>query len=303
MLPSASFTLLHDAHPETARRVDLGPGDLIGRLPGAALQIADPRVSEAHAMVSLRGGELVLLALRRRFTLGGEPRTQVVLEPGLELDLAEGVSLHCSEVTLPEAVLAVRAPGLPDMPLPPVATLLPGPPPRLLASPQVGATVVWSEGARFMLQCGKEPARPVGPGDAIDVHGVTFTFFALPVSQLMATETASLDRHPPLTLELFYDVVHLHQAGQPRATVRGVGARLLSELAQLGQPVAWEVVAAELWDADTDRALLRGRWDMAVGRLRHRLREAGLPPHLVSTDGTGNIELRLRPADVIADRT
>lgn len=113
MLPSASFTLLHDAHPGTARRVDLGPGDLIGRLPGAALQIADPRVSEAHAMVSLRGGELVLLALRRRFTLGGEPRTQVVREPGLELDLAEGVSLHCSEVTLPEAVLALRAPGRP----------------------------------------------------------------------------------------------------------------------------------------------------------------------------------------------
>lgn len=81
MLPSASFTLLHDAHPGTARRVDRAPGDLIGRLPGAALQIADPRVSEAHAMVSLRAGELVLLALRLQCSETPSARSRAGEEP------------------------------------------------------------------------------------------------------------------------------------------------------------------------------------------------------------------------------
>ena len=43
----------------------LGVGDLIGRLPSAALVVDDPRVSEAHAIVSLRRAALHLLALRR----------------------------------------------------------------------------------------------------------------------------------------------------------------------------------------------------------------------------------------------
>ena len=49
--------------------VELGHGDLIGRLWSAALPIADARISEADAMVSLRGQELKLLALRGRFAL------------------------------------------------------------------------------------------------------------------------------------------------------------------------------------------------------------------------------------------
>ena len=39
----------------------------------AALHLDDPRVSEAHAMVSIRGSELKLLALRGRFQIDGLP--------------------------------------------------------------------------------------------------------------------------------------------------------------------------------------------------------------------------------------
>ncbi len=44
----------------------LGPGDIIGRMPTATLTINDPHVSEAHALVSLRGSELKLPGLRGR---------------------------------------------------------------------------------------------------------------------------------------------------------------------------------------------------------------------------------------------
>ena len=46
------------------------PGDLIGRMHTAALHLDDGRVSEAHAMVSLRDGSLRLLSLRGGFSVG-----------------------------------------------------------------------------------------------------------------------------------------------------------------------------------------------------------------------------------------
>jgi pSer/pThr/pTyr-binding forkhead associated (FHA) protein len=55
------------------RVVDLGPGDIIGRLETATLRINEPQLSEAHALVSLRGEQLVLLALRGVVSVGGRP--------------------------------------------------------------------------------------------------------------------------------------------------------------------------------------------------------------------------------------
>lgn len=68
-------------------------GDLIGRVWTAALTLEDARVSEAQALVSLRDGALVLLALRRLLRVDGREARQVVLTPGLVVDLADGVSL------------------------------------------------------------------------------------------------------------------------------------------------------------------------------------------------------------------
>jgi hypothetical protein len=61
----------------------LRPGDIVGRMPTAALQLNDPRVSEAHGLVSLRGYRLRLLSLRGRFAVAGRPTTDLELEPGL----------------------------------------------------------------------------------------------------------------------------------------------------------------------------------------------------------------------------
>lgn len=58
----------------------LGPGDRIGRLASAALTIDDARVSEAHAMISLRGGELRLLGPPSRRPACAPPRGRVAAE-------------------------------------------------------------------------------------------------------------------------------------------------------------------------------------------------------------------------------
>ncbi len=49
---------------------DVPHGGIVGRLGIASLPLHDPRISEAHALVSLRGGVLRLLALRGRFAVG-----------------------------------------------------------------------------------------------------------------------------------------------------------------------------------------------------------------------------------------
>ncbi|HMV66767.1 MAG TPA: hypothetical protein PKA64_07945, partial [Myxococcota bacterium] len=98
-------------------------GDLIGRLWSAALRLDDPRVSEAHAMVSHRGREMKLLALRGRFQADGLPTTEVSVHPGMEITLAPGLVLTVAAVTLPPAVLAIAAPGVAARVLPGVTSL------------------------------------------------------------------------------------------------------------------------------------------------------------------------------------
>ena len=97
---------------------ELGPGDLIGRLWSAALPLSDGRISEAHAMVSLRGQELKLLALRGRFAVQGQGLSSLVLAPGQVISMAEGLDLRVAEVFLPSKVLAIEGEGLPRMVVP-----------------------------------------------------------------------------------------------------------------------------------------------------------------------------------------
>ena len=59
---------------------ELSHGDIIGRVWSAALHLDDARISEAHAMVSLRGQELKLLALRGMFALGRKTLRELVLD-------------------------------------------------------------------------------------------------------------------------------------------------------------------------------------------------------------------------------
>ena len=100
-------------------RATLRHGDLVGRLETAALHIADPRISEAHAMVSLRGATLKLLALRGRLAVEGFAVRDVELVAGLTIALAGEVALVVERVGLPEQILGLaigsdRARGDPD---------------------------------------------------------------------------------------------------------------------------------------------------------------------------------------------
>lgn len=278
---------------------ELAPGDIVGRLRTAALPLDDGRVSEAHAMVSLREGELRLIALRGSFAVGGRPLAEVALEAGLAVQLARGLCLQIEAVHLPEQVLGVEGDGLPRQALPGVCSVLSGP--RLMRGWRDEAQAwIWSTGERWSLRDAHGAARPVAPGDTWGDGALRFV--ALP---LRAAGQPATRRHggvdAPLVVVSTYDSVTLHRAGDRVCTFGGIHARLVGELVAMGGRAPWRVLAGELWPSIDDEALLRSRLDVTLSRLRRRLRDARVRTDLVQPDGAGTIELVLYPHDQLQD--
>lgn len=103
---------------------ELMHGDIIGRIWTAALQLNDARISEAHAMVSLREGNLQLISLRGSMAINGKVTPQIVLAPGQEIELAPNLTLTVEDVWLPEEVYGIEGPNLIRQILPGVCSIL-----------------------------------------------------------------------------------------------------------------------------------------------------------------------------------
>ncbi|MCB9691144.1 MAG: FHA domain-containing protein [Alphaproteobacteria bacterium] len=283
--------------------VELGPGAVIGRLPGAALRVDDPRVSEAHALVSLRGRDLKLLPLRGRIAHGGRQVPEVVLEPGQDVFLAPGLAVRIVDVTLPGEVLALAGDGLPRQVLSGVCSLSLRPArlePRF--DPDADAWL-WGEGEGWTLRTREGLERTLAPGDAVEIGGQRFVAEAVPLGGAAGASTrGTVGLAAPVRVVAHYDTVEIHPTTGPAVLLSGVMARLVSELVLLGGPVAWQTLASEVWGEGTSE-MLRHRLDVTLSRIRARLRRGGVRSDLVASDGAGCVALFLGPDDVVEDRT
>ncbi len=282
--------------------VALGHGDFIGRVWTAALVLDDPRVSEGHAMISLRGGELWMLALRRRIAVDGRGVGEVRLRAGQQIELADRLVLRVESVEVPAAVLAVEADGLPPVALPAVAALRGKPVPSLVGKHDPSAPcVVWTTGDGWSrLSDGVTHA--LAAGDAWLVDGVRFRAVELSLAGSGPTrQTGGVD--PPLRVRVAFDTAQVQRGDDPPILLSGQPARILSELVALGGPAGWAVVARELWPDEPDDFMLRKKWDVALGRLRSRLREGRVRADLVRAAGTGQVELVLHAGDALEDNS
>lgn len=280
----------------------LFPGDLVGRVWTAALVLDDARVSEAHALVSLRDGALVLLALRRLLRVDGRDVQQVPLAAGQVVELAEGVALRVDEVSLPEEVLALEGAALGRRVLSGTASLRLGPPPELLPRYAADARAhFWFTGGGWRVRVEGGTPRDLCAGDTITLGDHTFRAVAVRLREAGRRGT-EVGAQAPLRIVARHVTTHLHREGQPVCVLTGVPARIVSELAVMGVPVGWETLAATVWPDEDDRGALRRRWDAHLGRLRTKLRDAGIREDLVRADGKGNLELVLGPADVVEDQ-
>ena len=280
-------------------------GDLIGRLWSAAVHIDDPRVSEAHAMISLRGQELRLLALRGRFTVDGERQTDAVLKAGQVIHLARELALTVQTVELPSRVLALEGPGIPRQVIPGVCSVHTRPQLRLVPRYSRDAQArAWSSGSGWRVQVGDGRPIALAPGDSFEVGGITLRAVAVDLADAGQAATrlqGGIQR--PLKLVTMFDTVHIHRDTGDVVAISGIAARILSELAAIGGPVGWQAVASELWPDALDRHALRKKWDISLVRLRRKLRQAGLRSDLVRSDGSGNLELLLMDGDEVEDRS
>ncbi len=283
--------------------VELVPGDFVGRSTAAALQLDDGRVSEAHAMLTLREGQMLLLPLRGGLALAGEPRSSVVLTPGMVVELADGVGVNVVEVHLPFEVLGVEGDGVPKQMLPPVASVL-------LADGRLritsgwrsdAAAQVWTTGEGYRLHVAGR-TREIAAGEHLLLGERRLSFVSIPLGEAGPRTTRRYgDFADRLHLIARYDTVQLHREGRAPVIFSGMQARLLSELVAVNDPLSWSALTLELWPDEDDASLRRGRLDALLLRIRRRLRAAGIRADLVRTDGAGTIELVRYPTDVIED--
>ena len=291
--------------------VELGHGDLIGRLESAALHIADPRVSEAHAMVSLRGSMLLLLALRGRFSVDGKTLTTVQLVPGMEIRLADGLTLQVREVVLPDSVLAIRVASIQQRVLSGVSSLFGAPTISLKPGFYPDALAYFWPGSNGLHV--RRPGQPDGimaAGDSavIDDVSIDVVEMALKADGQYIT-SARGGVATPLEIVARYDTVHIFREDRPAFQLSGISARIVSELAAFNAPASWEMVASELWPEDAAdiaagggaESRVRTKWDVNLSRLRKKLNAAGIRPDLVRSDGHGNVELSLERGDIVRD--
>ncbi|MBX2802401.1 MAG: hypothetical protein KTR31_32275 [Myxococcales bacterium] len=292
--------------PPDGTEVWLHPGDLVGRSHAAALQLQDMRVSEAHAMVSLRGGQLKLLALRGRLATDGSPVSEVALQAGQTVRLASGVSLGINHVELPDHVLAVQGDDLPHTPLMQhSASLLTHPAPALRKGYVDDAPAyLWSDGEGFWLRVGEDSPVKLEAGTQWQLGPRSFEAVAVPLQRLAAPSTRGPGRlHAPLRIVAHFDTAAIHRPGEPALGLGGTSARILSELVALDGPASWSTIARQLWRDVPEELHLRRRWDKNLARLRQKLRQAGIRPDLIRSDGSGQCELLLYEGDETVDHT
>jgi hypothetical protein len=261
-------------------------------------------VSEAHALVSLRGRDLKLLALRRWFEVGGQRLSELVLAEGQRIVLAPEIELEVEEVHVASRILALSGVEPDPCELSAGVHSLVAGEGELVVEPRYEPDAlahISSSTDGWVLRTADGTTRDLAVGDRFEVGGYEVTVVAVDVRGASSKSTLHAPvTSPPLRIVARHDTVHLHPDGRPSVVVTGIGARIISELAAFGCPVQWSMVAHEIWD-QTDERVLRQNWDRNMRSLRARLRSLGIRDDLVRPDGHGNTELFLLPDDELVD--
>jgi len=274
---------------------------MIGRAEQAALCIDDPRISEAHAMVSLRGQSLMLLALRGRFRVNHKVTTEVALEPGVRIELCEGVFLHCEDVFVPTMLPGLEITGLPRTLLTHTTTLFMTPTPRIQPGyDPTGDMVFWAMGEQWRASIeGADPV-PVRVGDRFSLGGGTVEVVPVPIGDAARPRTRKTLR-APMRIEAAPMSVRVHVLGGDKPVrVTGIPGKIFAALARSEHAQSWRDITSYVWhnDLSLDSALRR-RFDVGLLRLRERLQQLDLPPELIVMDGSGMISLQLAQEDEV----
>lgn len=296
--------------------VRLFPGAIIGRMARAELRIDDPRVSEAHALLSQRGRKLVLLGLRGVFQTAQGPREELVLAGNPRVALAQGLELEVRSIDEPATVLAID--GLAGGRAEAVAPVcsLEGDPPRLVPGYRPGARA-WlfldGDGTWWARVSGEDGlSEPVAGGESLRVGGRELALVDAPASGVSPTVGRPPLASPPLTVQVRYSksgrehqaTVRLLRPGHEPVVLAGTSALLVwgvvastwddgPRVDRGRRPVHKDVVMVRLWSECDDK-----KWSTYYLRLKDELRKHGLQGDLLAHE-KGIYCLNLKPEDAL----
>ncbi|MBX2801857.1 MAG: hypothetical protein KTR31_29530 [Myxococcales bacterium] len=285
-LPSVVFVLPDE------RRVRMLPGDVLGRGRRSDVVVQDPRVSEAHAMVSLRRGGLWWLPLRPG--VHGQVGPDVLLAPGASVTVLDELQLRVESLTLPATVDVLQvdhgAPIVLDHPEWHIAAsgdARPGPHREAVA-------VLWRTDGRWWCRGGEGPARQLAAGVGMVVGGRQLHLGAVP-SDSQGSFTADNQPVPPVRIRSWegFSEVGLGSLAPVRLTGNPHRVfRLLARLVPDGGTVHWQEVASRLWPHSD----WSSNWYTNLPRIREQLRKKGLPGWLLVCEN-GQVGLGMRQRD------
>lgn len=273
----------------------LHAGELIGRGVRCALSFTDPRISEAHAMLSLRNGGFWLLGLRGTVWNGRRWGPEVEVTPHQELRLADGVTLRVHEVDLPTTLLALE--GIGDDPLILTHDTL-----SLRASPFAmragfdgdADAWIWSSEGHWLLRDASGDIRVLEIGLPIQLGANRLTVVGVPLQAGQAGQTIrQRAAHPPLDIEVGMQQTSV-RCGSRSVVLIGRSHDIFRLTAVLtrdkGEPVHWSDIAGRIWRVNATP----DNWYHNRARLGTKLKNAGMPGDLVQMD-RGLVSLALRP--------
>lgn len=286
---------------ESHERVAVGPGEFIGRSDVATMCVDDPRISEAHAMVSLRDRHLKLMSLRGRFRVDGKVLHEVVLSTGLVLELAPGVNLVCESIHMPDALVGLSIAGVPEVPLTGTMTLhAQGVPSLKRGFDPEGDAVFWSVGEHWRVSIDGAPAKVLAIGDRFQCLGLQVEVVNVPLADLSQPRTKSALR-APLVFVCASSHVRIERASEVPLRVSGIPGKILSSVLCRGGQADWQEIVTDVWPGEyAAQDIMRRRFDSGLRRLRDALLHIshGEAP-LLTLDGAGILVFHLTKQDRI----
>ncbi len=298
----------------------VAPGGIIGRSTRADLYLPDPRVSEAQAMVSLRGHRLKLIQLRRPIVVKGESFAQVTLKPGLQIELTKRLTMTVVEVQLPSHELVLC--GVAEDPIPLAEeryAIVPagaaeasskqikherGPKLELWYTYADGALAsIWSCTDGWALRVdGCEPDL-VRPGSSWALGDSVIRFATRQRKNAVVTTQVHTEQESNICVEVTGDRVEFLKGGQTICAFTQVNGRILREIIRAhasGSSAYWvnivDAVYGEINEASYDRR--QDSFYKQLQRIRRKLKSRGLPGRVVRGNGRGEYGLDAIVAEV-----